>query len=319
MKKAIRRILLAVDVEEVRNTAFERAIALARRWSAELFVLHVSSPRPGSRFPLSGEDVEVDRIDAERSRLRALVRSSKDAGVQLQVITARADDPARAIAAHAHLVTADLIVVPRDLGSSRVWPTARIAGTVARSAPVPVLIVPPHKGAPERSGSLFKTVVVGVDFTVASAMALRVATDLLEHEGGQGTIVHALGMGSALAFSGGEAFGAVDDLHDERAEAEARLAGAIPKNARHCVQPRVLSGSPGQAILDVAAEVDADLVVMGVSRRTRIGELLFGSTFRQVTRRSLRPILAIPVAAGEYRWAGEAFDRSTTEEYLRAA
>jgi nucleotide-binding universal stress UspA family protein len=97
----------------------------------------------------------------------------------------------------------------------------------------------------------------------------------------------------------------IDDLRSRLAQARTRLRGAIPAAASRLVKPRVVAGAADQAILDVAAEVDADLVIMGVSRRNRFDELFFGSTFRRVVRRSLRPILAVPVAAGTYRWAGE--------------
>ena len=122
-----------------------------------------------------------------------------------------------------------------------------------------------------------------------------------------------------MVFSGGEASGVIDDLRGQLAQAEARLRGAIPAGASHLVKPRVVAGAAGQAILDVAAEVDADLVVMGVPRRNRFDELFFGSTFRRVVRRSLRPILAVPVAAGAYRWAGEPPAHVVSEGHLRAA
>jgi nucleotide-binding universal stress UspA family protein len=310
---------VAVDFTESRNAAFDRALALARDWSAELYVIRTGARRPASRFPLRGEDVELERNELELSRLNALVRSSKDHGVAVQVITAREDDPARAIAAHAHLVMADLVVVPRDLGSSRMWPTARVATTVGRSAPVPVLIVPPRTGVPDRARTRFKKVVVGVDFTVASAVALRVATDLVARENGRGTVVHALSFASPLAFSGGEAIGVVDDLRGETAEAENRLHGAIPSAVRHLVEARVVTGAAGQVLLDAASEVDADLVVMGVARRARLDEIVFGSTFRKVVRRSLRPILAIPVPGGAYPWSGEPVAGTVTKGHLRAA
>jgi nucleotide-binding universal stress UspA family protein len=320
MRKTIRRILVAVDLSKPRDAAFDRALILARGWNVELYVLHTRSPRPVARFAITGEDLELERSDGERSQLRTLVRSAKDEGVQVRVVTAQGDDPARAIAAHAHLVMADLIVVPRDFGSSRVWRIPRVAATVGRSSPVPVLIVPPSpKDARHSAGTPFKRIVVAVDFTVASAVAVRAATDLIAGGDGRGTVVHALSYAPPLVFSGSEAFHVIDDLRGETAHAEARLRDAIPAAASHLVKPRVVAGAAGQAILDVAAEVEADLVVMGVPRRGRIGELLFGSTFRKVVRRSLRPILAIPVAAGAYRWAGEPPAHVVNERHLRVA
>ena len=318
MKTTIGRILVAVELSESRDAAFDRALLLARGWNAELYLLHVRPPRPVSRFAITGEDLELGRSEAEQSHLRALVRSAKNDGMQVQVISTEGD-PAPAIAAYAHLVEADLIVVGRDFGSSRLWRSPRVAATVGRSAPVPVLIVPSRKAAPPSPVTPFKKVVVAVDFTVASAVALRVATDVIEQGNGRGTVVHALPYASPMAFSGSEAFLVIDDLRGRTAQAEARLRGTIPAAVSHMVTPRVIAGAAGQAILDVAADVDADLVVMGIPRRNRLDELFFGSTFRRVVRRSLRPILAIPVAAGAYRWAGEPPADVIHEGHLRAA
>jgi nucleotide-binding universal stress UspA family protein len=304
MRKMIRRILVAVDPAMARDAAFDRALLLARGWDAELYLIHARPPRPVSRFATNGEDLELERSARERSQLGALVRSASDEGVQVSVATVPGDDQVRAIAAQAHLVRADLIVISRDFGSSRVWRKSRVAASVGRSAPVPVLIVPSRTPAPSRAGTPFRKIVVAVDFTVASAVALRVATDLVAQGDGQGTAVHALSPASPMAFSGGEAFGVIDDWRHRTARGEARVRRAIPAVASHLVKPRVVAGDAAQAILDVAAEVYADLIVMGVPYRHRFGEWFFGSTFRRVVRGSLRPILAVPVAAGAYRWAG---------------
>ena len=122
-----------------------------------------------------------------------------------------------------------------------------------------------------------------------------------------------------MVFSGSEASGVAADLRGQLAQTETRLRGAVQAGANRLVEPRVVAGAPGQAILDVAAEVDADLVVMGVSRRNRFDELFFGSTFRKVVRRSLRPILAVPVAAGASRWAGTSPAHLVSEGYLEVA
>jgi nucleotide-binding universal stress UspA family protein len=318
MNTAIRRILVAVDLSEPRDAAFDRALLLARGWNAGLSLLHARRLRPVARFAITGEDLEVDNSQVERSQVTGLVRSAKNAGVQMQVISAQGD-PAFAIAAYAHLVAADLIVVGRDFGSSRLWRSPRVAAAVGRSAPVPVLIVPSRSAAPAGSAMPFKKVVVALDFTVASAVALRVATDVVEQGDGRGTVVHALPYASPMVFSGGEASGAIGDLKGRLDQAQTRLRGAIPAGAGHRLTPRVVSGAAGQAILDAAADVDADLVVMGVPRRNKLDELLFGSTFQTVVRRSLRPVLAVPVAAGAYRWAGQAPAGAVRHGDLRAA
>ena len=113
---------------------------------------------------------------------------------------------------------------------------------------------------------------------------VRVAVGIIAQRDGEGTAVHVLPYRSPMAFSGGEVHGAINDLRGQ------------------------------------LAHVDAGLVVMGVSRRSRFDELIFGSMFRKVLRQSRRPILAIPVAGGNYRWSGEpAAIQALTEGRLRAA
>lgn len=297
MSTAIRRILVAVDPAQPRDPAFDQALRLARGWCAELYLIHARPSRA----------------------VRALASSAEDEGVPARVVTAQGADLARAIAAHAHLVMADLIVIPRDFGSSRVWRRPCVAAPVGRSSPVPVLIVPSRRAAPRGEGTPFAKIVVAVDFTVASAVALRVATDLIAQGTGRGTAVHALSYPSPMAFSGGEALRAIADLRGRIAQAETRLRRAMPAATSHLVKPRVVAGSADRVILDVAAEIAADLLVMGVARRDRLDEVFFGSTFRRVVSRSLRPILAVPVAAGAYEWADEHPARDVSERDLRAA
>jgi nucleotide-binding universal stress UspA family protein len=319
MIPTVRRTLVAVDLAESRDVAFDRAMLLARGRNAELYLLHTHSARRVSRFAVAGHDLEFERIQAERSRLRTLLGAAAEGGVQVRVITAEGD-AARAITAHAQLVMAELIVIARDFGSSPLWPTTRVAATVGRSAHVPVLIVPSRRNASNSSSvTPFKKIVVAVDFTVASAVALRVATDIVTQSDGHGTVVHVVPYASPMVFSGSEASGVIDDLRGQLAGAERRLRRAIPAAAIHRLTPRVLAGVAGQGILDVAAEVDADLVVIGVPKRDRFDELLFGSTFRKAVRRSLRPILAVPVNAGTYQWEGEPSAFAVSDDRLLTA
>ena len=318
MRKAVRRILVVVDPAKSRDAAFDRALALARGWNAGLYLLHACPPRRASHVSTASEDLELGGSEGARSRLSALVRSAEGEGVQVRAVTAEGLDRARDIAAHAHLVMADLIVIPRDFGSSRLWRVPRVAASLGRSAPVPVLIVPPQRAAIHPAGPMFKKIVVAVDFTVASAVALRAATDLIAQGDGRGTVVHALPYASPMVFSGSEAFREIEYLRGHTVQVEARLRGTLPATARHLLKARVVIGEASQAILDVAAEVDADLVVMGVPSRDG-GELLFGSTFRRVVSQSLRPILAVPVVAGGYRWAGDLPAHLVNESDLRAA
>jgi nucleotide-binding universal stress UspA family protein len=59
------------------------------------------------------------------------------------------------------------------------------------------------------------------------------------------------------------------------------------------VRVRAIAGPPVTALLDVAAEVDADVVVVGSTRHGTFPLSLLGSTCRAVLRRSPRPVLVL--------------------------
>ena len=54
-------------------------------------------------------------------------------------------------------------------------------------------------------------------------------------------------------------------------------------------------GTPSKEILELAKELDVDLIVMGTNGRETFVELLLGSTAKNVTRDSTCPVLTIPI------------------------
>ena len=168
---------------------------------------------------------------------------------------------------------------------------------------MPVLILPPGPHLKNNKSRPFSHVVSAVDFKVASAVAVRTVVDLIRRTGARLTLVHALkDAPGQMVFSGGEALKVTRNLRDRAAQVAERLRRKVPSNLRVRVDARVTTGDPHRGILDIAAEVNADLIVMGVPPRSRLDEVLFGSTLRQVLRRTKIPVLVIPVVAGAYKW-----------------
>ncbi|OVE84487.1 universal stress protein [Natronolimnobius baerhuensis] len=55
------------------------------------------------------------------------------------------------------------------------------------------------------------------------------------------------------------------------------------------------SGGPAEAILELADELDADAIVLGVGSRSPVGKVLFGSVVQAVILDSDRPVMTVPV------------------------
>lgn len=59
------------------------------------------------------------------------------------------------------------------------------------------------------------------------------------------------------------------------------------------------SGEPAKEILELAAELDSNAIILGVSRRSPVGKVLFGSVVQAVILDSDRPVTVVPEPASE--------------------
>ena len=136
-------------------------------------------------------------------------------------------------------------------------------------------------------------IVVGVDGSANAARAVEWAAGLASWTGGRVVAVHALG----LLFHGED--GEVRPAQSMRAEIEQKIAQdwCAPLAAAEVThEGRAIDGTPVMVLLDVANELDADLIVVGSRGVGGVPELLLGSTSTQVAQLAHRPVAIIPAA-----------------------
>jgi nucleotide-binding universal stress UspA family protein len=146
----------------------------------------------------------------------------------------------------------------------------------------------------------FANVICAMDFTEASAAGLRAATDLVRQSQGRLILFHAVeGIPRRMVLSSGEALQVQQDYATRVVAKAQRLRGLVSVRELETrqVEPIVVSGPPDRGILQAAAEIKADLIVMGVTPRSILDEVLAGSTSRVVLQRSTCPVLLVPVTA----------------------
>jgi nucleotide-binding universal stress UspA family protein len=291
-------VIVAVDGSPETERTVEYAVSLASTREAELHAVQVV-PRDGGLW------IAPDSETTLRARLRALRPLAESAGVSLRVVMLRGK-PESAIPAYAQLAGASVIVVGRNYATSRLWRSIAVTSRLSRLSPVPVIVVP--RRMKKAASASPKRVVAAVDFTVASAIALRTAVDLSKRHGASLTILHAMDAPPPMVFSGGEAWRLVQRLPaEQRALAEGLKRKAIAFGSRNA-EPVVVTGDADRGIVDTSAVTDADLIVMGVAPRTWIDEAVSGSTLRGVLRRAKTPVLVLPVIAGAHEWIDEMAD-----------
>lgn len=239
------------------------------------------------------------------SRLEHSIDAAERGGIHVRTIAYRGE-ATRIVTSYVQLVKATLLVIGQHYGTPRWRRNTRIVSTLSRAAPAPVLVLPPHRRSEQNKSLSIGHIVSAVDFTVASAVAVRTVLELIRQTGARLTLVHALkNAPHHMVYSGGEALRVARNLKGQAAQVAEHLRRKIPADANIRVDARVTTGDPHRGILDVASEVKADLIVMGVPPRGRFDEVLFGSTLRSVLRRAKIPVLVLTVLAGAYKWLEE--------------
>jgi nucleotide-binding universal stress UspA family protein len=274
-----KRILVALNSPNGRDAAFERALALARSSGAELYLLHaVPANQPFSfRAP-------------ERLKRQADMRKrAEDAGVRMQAVEQHGD-PAELIELHANARAVDLIVMGAE--PRRGWRRRHrslVAERVIRRTRVPTLVV---AGDVSDSTAPFRNVVAAVDLSPASKDVLSGAIGLTAAEAGRLTVMHTVtGLEAENAYRSRARWMVPEyraHVLDHARRTLESVVTAVP--AAVATRLQVSTGSAARAIVEHAAAVDADLVVVGHRRGIKV----LGSTVLRVLRSNERTLLVIP-------------------------
>ncbi len=296
-------VLVAIDHATDMKRAIDVARGVAKERGADLDVIQVL-PHGAVFFddrPM-GWPVESRHESTSLGRkLASILRSGEDDGVDVRRVTLRGA-PEHVIPAYSQLHQATLLVVQRDYGSSRFWRHGRVVEDLARRSPMPLLVLPKRpRSEPHNHG--LRRILAPVDFSIASAVALRTVEDLSRRQGAQVTVVHALkDMPRELVFSGGEALELARQLPAQLDATANRLRRTAAALGVHNVDTEVVTGEAVDVIRELAARRDPDLVVMGIAHRSWLGRVVFGSVLRRVLRRATVPVLVVPVVAGRAAW-----------------
>lgn len=270
--KPISRIVCAVDIDDQARTAPEQALAIARARNAKLEL--VCAVPPDEPF----NQRATDRI----SYLQRIRRDADAAGVEVYSAV-QVGEHAEILLLHAEARAADLIVIALSHGRGGGRTFGSVAETVLRAAPCPTLIVPP--GAPNVAS--FTNVLAAVDLTPSPDVPLAAVRPLLSANEHRLTVLHVVKGGGA------------------QAAALQTLQSTLPDPSPRTFA-RVTVGEVQAEVLQAARSLQADLIVIGARRRTRVGRRLFGVT-RTLLAAAPCPVLAVPVrpaaAGGERRAA----------------
>lgn len=132
---------------------------------------------------------------------------------------------------------------------------------------------------------LISTIVVGVDHSDRSDKAVTKANDLALEHGARVVIEYALDVGGAQRLRGLLEKVAIEETQER---ADALLGGQA---ARFTVQAS--AGRPFEVLRDVSKDCGADLIVLGVHRKSKTPSLFAGSTARRLINEAPAPVLVV--------------------------
>jgi nucleotide-binding universal stress UspA family protein len=148
-----------------------------------------------------------------------------------------------------------------------------------------------------KGDGLFKRIVVGTDGSSTASEAVRQAIELAQTSEARLDIVAAFEpvAPSRLREEKGELPGDVQYGAGPREDVNATLDGAVGKAKQQGVEaePHPREGDPADAILDVAEEINADLIVVGNKGMTGAKRFLLGSVPNKVSHHAPCAVLII--------------------------
>jgi nucleotide-binding universal stress UspA family protein len=283
-----RTVLLAMNGQPEAAAAARVASSLAAVRGIDPVVVRAYYPGPALVPPVPHLVSAPSPADAARDGVREdLLRAS--GGAEHWPIVMVGGAPSEVITATAHELGAAMILmglhahgmIQRTLGGET-------ALQVMRHADVPVLATTPSiQGVPTR-------IVVGVDFGSAGLRAARVALALLADGG---TL--------DLAFVDRPAYPPSDEaegdevIHREGvAAAFTYLRGQLAAPMDVCVTTTVLEGAPSEALRELAAITNADIIAVGSRRHGFVDRMLLGSVTADLVHNGQRSLLVVPPGHG---------------------
>jgi nucleotide-binding universal stress UspA family protein len=281
-------VLIGVDGSEDSRTALRWAAVVADAlglplralWAwqypadALLSVGNIELPSPARSDEL---------IEAQLTHLVEEVLEDKAADVSLEV--GRGPAAAALLGAAEHGL-AMVVVGSRGLGGFKGLLLGSVSRQLAEHAPCPVTIV--RHTAPVPPVRL-ETIVAGTDGSEDAARGLRYAADVAAKARAELVIAHATGPGDVVHPWGVQP--QVDlDVRRERVEewcAPLRATGVD-------YEVVLVEGDARTALLDLARDRSADLLVIGSRGHGPVGRLLLGSVATSLAQHSELPVTIVP-------------------------
>ncbi len=290
-------ILLAADGSKDARLAARGAVELSLKLDSELHVVYVAPEYPyvyASRG-LARREEETRYGDEDRQTLDGCLKHIAEAGGTVAGSHLGEGDAAGEIVELAEELKVGLVVLgSRGRGRLRRALMGSVSTSVLRHAHCSVLIVRGHEDELE---PFLGKVLVAVDGSEEAAAAARAATEMAGAAGSEVHVAYAMQEERYRPHLGPEMWEGWEKGF-ERAKRSARSwvegeAQRMKGEGPIKVEPHLLIGQPGAAIVWLAEELSADLVLVGSRGLGAMRRTLLGSVSDSVVRHAHCPVLVV--------------------------
>jgi nucleotide-binding universal stress UspA family protein len=272
------RLLLATDSSEFSEGAIREAIRMAKRCGSKLTAVSVIETNP--EFESTAPQV-LEKMEKEvRGHLSNVQSRAKQEGVFCEVAVHEGEDSYKYIVDEAVAQKSTMIIMGRrgKKGFRRLVMGSTTSWTIGH-APCSVLVVPRNAQVD------FKSIVVATDGSPHSAAAASEAIGIAKRNTAKLTVIAVVPADIAMPTDIDFAAIQREKLADQEMQVAEKNARAVKDAAQKAgvdAQAFVMSGKPADAIMEIAKDKAADLVVVGSHGRTGLDRLLMGSVAERV-------------------------------------
>jgi nucleotide-binding universal stress UspA family protein len=298
-------ILFPTDFTPHARAALKYAAAFAHSGAGRVVLFSVQSASVPANLLTLPERILAEQDNhwllQVRTQVRDLLADSLFHGLEVEPVIV-AGEPAPEIAKAVREYDIDLVTVVTHgrKGLSRaLWGST--AEEIIAEAPCPVLTIrpPQHDFVEHRHDRCeihLNRILLATNFRASSAAATQVATRLANQTGAELHAVHVIGdyleqISVMFPESG------LNALARLRTYVQDRMA-QLARGADGRAVPHIAEGQPYEEIVRLAAEKDADLIVIGTSVHASLfgGTPVLGSEIERVVRNAPCPVLCVPDA-----------------------
>ncbi len=279
------RIMLATDFDPVSESALHYCLAIARRYSSKVYLMHVVAPEP---FQILAGDARQRALEdawrnAQRHMTDLLIAGHLE-GVDHQVLVEQGDVWQVLSRRIEDLFINLLVIGTHARGRVGKLFLGSVAETIFRQATCPVLMVGPRaRHVTERTPD--QPILFCTGFSAHSLKAGGYALSLAQHQGSQLLLMH---VSRETAQSQQEQKRIAEDAHQ-------RLCSLIPPAMQLAKPPETIVefGTAAERILEAARKHKAGLIVLGVRQPVGFARRLKWATAYGVASESPCPVLTV--------------------------